>query len=188
MQTDDIRRAWQAQGSGAAPLPLEELRRKGEHFRSAIARRNRREFIAIALMIPYFGYFAWTVHPLLMRVGNGLIVAALFYIAYQLHRRTAITVDPSEASRQTCLAYHRAELVRQRDALLGVWRWYLAPLFPGIATIAASLCVASFRRSALAGLISVACFGVIALLVWWIARLNLRNGAEKIQRLLDELE
>ena len=117
MQTDDIRHAWQAQGSGAAPLPLEELRRKGEQFRSTITRRNRREYVAMALMAPYFSYFAWRVHPWLMRVGNGLLVAALFYIAYQLHRRTAISADPSEASWQSCMAFHRAELIRQRDAL-----------------------------------------------------------------------
>ena len=188
MQSDDIRHVWQAQGSGAAPLPIEELRKRGEKFRSTIVRRNRREYIAITLMVPYFSYFAWTARPLLMRMGNGLIVAALFYIAYQLHRRTAISSGPEELPRQSCLAFYRAELVRQRNALRGVWKWYLGPLLPGIATIAASLCSASFRKSALAGLISVAWVGAMALFVWWIARLNLRNGAGRIQREIDELE
>ena len=54
--------------------------------------------------------------------------------------------------------------------------------------IAASLCVTSFRKSPLKGLISVLWVGVMALLVWSIARLNLRKGAEKIQREIDELE
>jgi hypothetical protein len=188
MQSDEIRNAWQTQGSGAAPPTLEELRKKGEKFRSTIAKRNRREYVAMALMIPYFSYLAWTARPLLMRVGNGLIVAALVYIAYQLHRRTAISSGPGESSWQTCLAFHRAELVRQRDALRGVWKWYLGPLLPGIAAIEASFCMANFRKSGRAGLVSLVWPGIMALIVWWIGRLNLRKGAASIQRQIDELE
>ena len=60
MQNNDIRNLWQAQGSADAPLTLEELRKKGEKFRTTIARRNLREYIGVALMVPYFSYFAWT--------------------------------------------------------------------------------------------------------------------------------
>jgi len=187
MQNDEICNLWQAQGSGPAPLTLEELRRKGGKFRSQIARRNLREYVVTALMMPYFAYFAWTSRLPAMRMGNGLMMAGLLYMAYQLHRRAAAGEAPAEMAWKTCVAFHRAELERQRDALGGVWKWYLGPLVPGLATILGAGCMAGFQRSTLAGMVALAASGVVALGMAWIGRLNMRTAAG-IQRQIDALD
>jgi hypothetical protein len=43
-----------------------------------------------------------------------------------------------EALAMPALAFLRDQLMRQRDALAGVWRWYLAPLVPGMALFIAA--------------------------------------------------
>jgi hypothetical protein len=187
MQNDDICHVWQAQGSGSAPLTIDELREKSEKFRSQIARRNLREYLVTALMMPYFGYFAWTTPLPVMRVGHVLMMAGLLYMVYQLHRRAAAADAPAEMAWKTCVAYHREELERQRDALDSVWKWYLGPLVPGLATILAAGCIAAFPRSTVAGILTLAGGGAVALLLWWIGRLN-QKAAARIQRQIDALE
>jgi hypothetical protein len=187
MLSDDICNVWQAQGSGPAPLTLEELRKRGDRFHSQIARRNLREYLVMALLIPYFGYFAWTSPLPLMRVGNGLMIAGLLYMTYQLHRRAAAADAPAEMAWNTCLAFHRAELERQRDALNSVWKWYLGPLVPGMATILAAGCIAAFPRSTVAGILVLVCGGAAAVGLWWMGRLN-RRAAAGIQRQIDALD
>ena len=187
MPNDDIRNLWQAHGSADAPLTLEELRKKGAKFRTTIARRNLREYAAVALMVPYFSYFAWTARLPLMRVGNGLLAAALLYMAYQLHRRASASPAHGELAWQSCLAFHRAQLERQRDALSGIWSWYLGPLIPGFATITIAIAIPLFHKSIAAGLSSFLWIVLPAIVLWQVARIN-KGAAAKIQRQIDELE
>jgi hypothetical protein len=187
MLNDDICNLWQGQGSGAMPPTLEELRKKGDKFHSQIVWRNLREYLAVALMVPYFGYFVWTSRMPLMRVGNGLMIAGLLYMAFQLHRRAAAADAPAKMGWKTCLNFHRAQLERQRDALASVWKWYLGPLVPGLATILAASCMAAFRRSVLIGMLTIGAAGLMALALWWMGRLN-RKAAARIQRHIDALE
>jgi len=186
MQNDDIRNLWQSQGSGDAPLTLEELRKKGAKFRTTIARRNLREYVGIALMVTYFSYFAWTSRLPLMRVGNSLLAAALLYMAYQLHRRASASPAPEEMAWKSCVAFHRAQLERQRDALSGIWSWYLGPLIPGFATITIAIAIPLFHKSILAGLSSFLWIVFPAVVLWLVAKAN-RGAAAKIQRQIDEL-
>jgi hypothetical protein len=183
---DDACRIWQNQGPGPAPR-LEEIRGKAGKFRSQIGRRNSREYLASALLIPYFGYCAWTTRLPLMQAGNGLMVAGLLYMMYQLHRRASTGPAPADLGWKTCAAFHRAELERQRDALRGVWKWYLGPLVPGLATIAAAGCIAGFHRSALAGFLATLYPCVAGLALWGLGRLN-QKAAAGLQRQIDALD
>jgi hypothetical protein len=187
MQNDDIRDLWQGQGSAAGPLTLDELRRKGGKFRSQIARRNFREYLVSALMVPYFGYCAWRAGWSLMSAGYGLVVAGLGYMCYQLHLRAAAADTPAEMAWQTCVAFHRAQLERQRDALSGVWKWYLVPLVPGLAVILAASGIGAFRRSVVAGMVTVVAAGVVALALWGVGRLN-QKAAAGIERQIHALD
>ncbi|MES1199011.1 MAG: hypothetical protein ABUS48_03425, partial [Pseudomonadota bacterium] len=40
-------------------------------------------------------------------------------------------LDPS-ATAANALAFHRSELLRQQQALEGVWLWYIGPMVPGL--------------------------------------------------------
>ena len=186
MESDDMRNIWQSQG-GNGPVNLDELRRTAGKFRKTIARRNLREYVAIVLMVPYFSYFAWTSRLPLMRVGNGLIVAGLLYIAYELHRRASASSAPGELGWESCLAFHRAQLERQRNALSGIWKWYIGPLVPGLAMVCAAISQPMFRKSLAAGLLSLTWIAVPGAVFWMVARLN-KDAAAKLQRQIDELE
>jgi hypothetical protein len=187
MPSDDICNVWQAQGSSAAPLPLDELRKRAEKFRSRIVRRNLREYLNMAALIPCFGYFSWTTRQPLMRVGNGLLVAGLLYGAYQLHRRASASPSPGALEWENCRAFHREQLARQRDAVSGIWRWQIGPLLPGILAIAAELCLVGFRKSLYAGALSILTIAVISLVPCRVAWLH-RDAAAAIQRQIDALD
>ena len=66
---------------------------------------------------------------LVVQIGAAMIAAGAVYVAYKLHT-LAGAGEPDMA--QSVVTFHRAELVRQRDALKSVWRWYLAPFIPGV--------------------------------------------------------
>ena len=187
MQNDDVCNLWQAQGSGPAPLTLEELRRKSDRFHSMIARRNLREYLVTALLVLFFGYFAWSSKAPLMRAGYGLTVAGLFYMAYQLHRQASAADVPAEMALKTCAAFHRAELERQREALRSVWKWYLGPMVPGLAMVMAPGVIAGFHRSPWIGIVTLVPVGVVALVFWWVGKLNAKAAAW-IQQQLEALD
>lgn len=187
MASDDMRDIWQAGGAGAAPISLADLRRKGEAFRTTIARRNLREYLGAALVALWFGYGAWAGPDAWMRAGDALVVAGACYLAFQLHRRAAVSPPAGEMGWQNCLEYHRAQLVRQRDALRGVWKWYLGPLVPGLAVLMGQGFVNTLRRSVPAGLLFLALTAAVASVLVWVGRLNSR-AADGIQKQIDELE
>ena len=184
MVPDDMRSNWQNLSPAPAPPPLEEVRKRAGKFRSQISRRNLREYVVSALLMPYFGYCAWTASSPVMQAGNELMIAGLLYMVYQLHRRAAA---PAEIVGQNCVVFHRAELARQRDALRSVWKWYLGPMLPGLATIAASGSLAGFRRSVPVGMLTLIFPVVVALAFWGVGRLN-HKAAVEIQKQIDALD
>jgi cytochrome c oxidase subunit IV len=184
---DDMCNVWQNQGPGPAPPPLEEIHRKAGKLHSQIFWRNIRESVVSALLVPYFGYCAWTARLPLAQVGNGLMVAGLLYMVYQLHRKASSAAAPADLGWKSCVAFYRAELERQRDALLSVWKWYLGPLVPGLATILAGASIAGFHRSTLIGMVAILPAGLVALLFWGVGRLN-RKAAGQLQKQIDALD
>ena len=183
---DDVLNLWQNQACDSVTVPLAELRAQAGRFRTRVFRRNLREYLVAALVSIFFAYHAWTSPIPLMRAGNALMVAGLAYMVYQLHKRTSVERMPAEFALQTCLGFYRGELERQRDALRGVWRWYLGPMVPGLTCIVAAGGVANFQRSPLAGLLTLLYAGFAALMLWWLGRLN-QNAARKLQSQIDAL-
>lgn len=127
--TDPLKQAWQTAPAPSLP-PIDELRRASRRFDRRIRFRNLTEYVAAAFVFLLFGAFAiFMPLPLpLMRIGAGLVALGALVLAWQLHRRASPLPEPGA---MPVLAYHRAQLVRQRDALASVRLWYLAPLVPG---------------------------------------------------------
>jgi hypothetical protein len=186
MQNDDICKAWQGQGGGAAPFSLEQLRGKAGTFQTQIERRNVAEYVGMALGLPVFLYsmcqspFVW------MRVGDGLMVAGVTYMGYQLHRRGSSSAMPADMAWKNCLEFHRGELERQRDALVSIWKWYLGPVVPGLLTLIGGAAVSAFQRSTAAGMKALGIAAMVAMALWFVGWLN-RRAAGKIQKQIDEL-
>jgi hypothetical protein len=136
---DDIKKLWQTQATESLSMPLEELQRKAKMFRSRIRRRNIREYVAAAILIVWVGSGLLRFSTPLNRAAQIAIIAGAVYVVWQLRRRGSTAILPVEASASNWIDFHRRQLERQRDALRSVWKWYLAPLIPGIALLLAGL-------------------------------------------------
>lgn len=128
---DSAQSIWSRQPQETFVMSLEDIRTHASSFQGRIAARNMREHVVGAVLIVMFTGFAFVAEGMLARLGLLLTAAGVAMIMWQLHRQArAATID------EVCLVtdwkhFHRAELVRQRDALRSVWLWYLSPLVPG---------------------------------------------------------
>jgi hypothetical protein len=182
----DIKKLWQNQVTESLPMPLEELQRKAKMFRSRIRRRNIREYVAAAILIVWVGSGLLRFSTPLNRAGQITIIAGVVYVVWQLRRRASTAILPVEASASNWLDFHRRQLERQRDALRSVWKWYLAPLIPGIALLLAGLSRTIEQRTGSIALIpAVAAANIVVFGAVWC--LNVR-AARRLQRRIDELD
>ena len=126
---DPLQTLWTQQKEEEFTMSLADVQNRASTFQSTIRRRNLIEYLAAALVV---GIFAWMVVIIpvpVVQIGAAMIAAGAVYVAYKLHT-LAGAGKPDMA--QSVVTFHRAELVRQRDALKSVWRWYLAPFIPGV--------------------------------------------------------
>jgi len=129
---DHLQRLWQDQPARGRVMSIDELRYRSRRLTRIVSRRSLREYVAGAMVVVACGYLAWTAPLPLVRAGAVLSIAGVIFIVYYLHRHGAARTMPEEMALTTCLQFHRGELERQRDLLRGVWKWYLAPLLPGL--------------------------------------------------------
>jgi len=129
---DDIRSVWQNQPVENTPMPLEEIRRKAQAFEKRISRRNLREYAGAAIGIAWYTFYIFKFHSLVIRAGSVLVIAGVLYVVVQLYRRASSGNLPADLGVAASIEFHRRELVRQRDLLRSVWRWYIGPIVPGL--------------------------------------------------------
>ena len=100
----------------------------------------------------------------------------------QLYRRASSRRLPPHALADACIAFHRHELERRRDALASVWSWYLAPVVPGMVVFLLSFPLEAYTGWSEVGIV----FGVSALFFVAVGVAN-RNAAKRLQREIDAL-
>ena len=123
---------WHAQALSPLDLSADELRRRSSALQSRVARRNRVEYLAGGLfVIPVYVFYIWLFPFWLTKLGALLVVLGTLVVLQQLRRRASCRTPPPAALGQDWAAFHRAELLRQRDAVRSVWLWYIGPLLPG---------------------------------------------------------
>lgn len=179
---EEVCNLWTNQPAEAAPLAIESLERRASAVQGAIAMRNLREYLAGAVVIVIFGWYAFDASFWVVQLAAVTVIAGCAYTMLELHRRAAReAIEPADPA-VSCVAFHCAALERQRAALHDVWKWYLAPLVPGIVLFA--LAVALERPGAwMAASVTLAlCAGVF----YGIHRLNRRAAAE-LQREIESL-
>lgn len=185
MNDDDLKQLWQAQPAASEPLPEAVLRKHAGKFQRRVALRNLLEVLAAVLVVAGFSRYLWLYPQPLIRLGSALTILAAVFVIYQLHRRAASRPLPGADGALPCRDFHRAELMRQRDALRSVWRWYIGPFLPGIAVFRWGVesqldASAPFARGWQANLI-------IAAVLLGVAVLNL-YAARQLQRQIDRLD
>jgi len=180
---NDIRNVWQNQPAENIPMPLEEIRRKDRQFEKRINRRNLREYIGGAIGIAAYTFYIFKFHSLMIRAGSVLVIAGVLYILIQIYKRASPDQLPADLAFTASLEFHRRELVRQRDLLRSVWRWYIGPIVPGLAVFSAGIMPHSVVAMAFCWSFFLIVFGLI---VW----VNHRAAARLDRRIaeLDNLE
>ena len=129
---DDVFRAiWQGQKPPTLQMNTDQLRERARQFETQIRRRNLRDQICFALVALGFAFCTVIGMNPVVRIGAAMIVIWAIYSMYAL-RRFGSPLNPSDASEQTCIAYHRMQLERQRDIALS-WPWGVGLAMPGMA-------------------------------------------------------
>lgn len=178
----DLKALWRTQETETHPMSIELIHARA--FQSRVKGRNVIEYVACAAVVALFlGYSVFFPH-VLIKLGSVMVAIGAVVIAWQLHRRGSARSLPVGASAGSSLAFHRAELVRQRDALRSAVWWYLAPMAPGLTVFMAGLTQARPNGS-LANLIPV-----IALIGLYLGAWTLMNraGTKRLQREIDEID
>lgn len=189
MTTDPIKQAWRDSVGEPGELPLDEVRAGADRFYRFVRRRNVIEYAACAVAVAVFGFYVFWLPHVLEKIGSVLVVIAVFYTAFQLHRR-ASAVPPETAGTMPVIQFARGQLARHRDALRSIFRWYLLPFTPGLALIvvgSASRRAGETTEVVMPGKAEWLFIGFAALVfavIWW---LNQRI-ANKLQASIDELD
>ena len=129
---DHARNQWQTEEEVQLP-DIETLRARTRKFHRQIARRNALEYLAGAFLIAAFGGMLVLLPLWPFQLAAGVSLAGVCYVMWQLHARASYRkLDERMLGAQSLVDHRRGELVRQRDALAGIFGWYLAPLLPGL--------------------------------------------------------
>lgn len=189
MGNNDIKSLWQSQTAEKQPLSLGDVRHKAKKFQRKIWWRNGREYIVGLILLPILVRGIVTTESLFLRIGNSLLVAASLFVIYYLWTKGSSRSLPQDRVSENCLAFHRRELVRHRDLLRTVWKWYLGPFIPGILVIFAGAVAVvvdrgpSYMLRAAAGIIFVT---FIFFGIGWLNKRAAKKLDEEI-RALDSL-
>jgi len=132
MNDQETKPLWSSPAVESGELSVQQLQRDASSFRKMIIWRNVREYAAGVTAIAAFGYAAWALpNGIVMRFGCALLVLGTLVVMLQLHRHVSFETRLSEQPSLPYAAYFRQQLVRQRDAMRSVSRWYIGPIVPG---------------------------------------------------------
>jgi len=182
----DIRTVWKSQKVEES-VTLDNIREKAKRVQRVIRRRNMVEYIASVFVTIVFGSYVWLLPGPVVKAGSALIIVGTFYVVWQLHRRASAEAVP-EQSTAGVVAYYRQVLIRQRDALRAVWRWYLAPFVPGLLVMMVGFYVdaPAADRMRMLWVVLIVVLPFIALVfagVWWLNARVARMLTHRIEEL-----
>lgn len=185
--SDPLATLWAEQHRDAVPLDAEALARADAHFRRRIRRRDAIEYVAGLLGMGVFVISAILIPDWGVRIGCAATVLGMLIVLRNLWRRRPAA--PDTALGAPSLAFYRATLVGQRDAVASVWRWYLAPPVPGMVLLLLAVLRSSAERTplwtAILGFVLTAL--PVVVVFWGIHRLN-RTAAHRLQAMIDALD
>jgi hypothetical protein len=101
-------------------------------------------------------------------------------IVIQIYKRASPGTLPVDASLTASIAFHRGELVRQRDLLRSVVWWYIGPIIPGLVVFCAGITPRHGAGSLLSAVPLLCIFGLV---VWANHR-----AAARLDRQIAELD
>ena len=178
----DMKRVWQGQESSSDSISLDQVCVKASRFQGKIWWRNLREYVAAVLVVTVFAFYIWAYQTPLLRIGSALCIIGCLYAMIQLHKRGSARTLARDLGATKGLQFHRGELEKQRNALQGIWSWYLLPLVPGLVVFSLGRGVELGVPWTRLGLYIAIC----GVLFWVFAEVN-RWAARKLQKQIDAL-
>lgn len=187
MNSDPAKQAWQASVDIAGAPPLDEVRKGADKFYRRIKWRNNIEYVACVFAIVVFTIYVFTLPHILQKVGSAMVVIAAIYAPWQLHRR-ASAVPLESAGAMPIYTFLRGQLVRQRDALKGIFWWYILPFLPGLALVIAGngRDPATLAAGPPIWVRWLVLAGMVAFIagIWWLNQ----HVARKLQKRIEEID
>jgi hypothetical protein len=182
---DELKRQWRAQPRPEAEFDVEDIRRAANRLRRRVAMRNANEYLACGVIALVFAFVLVTIPFPLVRIGSALVIAGAFVVAWQLHARTSAQPGPVDCGAQSWVDHHRAQLVRQRDALRTAAAWYIGPLVPGVVVFRWGMATELGGDAPLARVLFDSL--VVAAIFFAVIFIN-RRAARKLQQRIDLLD
>jgi hypothetical protein len=191
--SDELLNLWQSQEPQSISMSAKELRDASSKLERRVFWRNSREYLGVAIVVVAFGYSLYKFETVLLRLGSGLTIAGALFVAFQLYRKGSAAAMAQDLESKNCVEFHRMALVRQRDLLLSVWKWYLLPFVPGLGLFLLGELQMVLRQPASHfhygmvalwfGITFTVCAGTFVLVEW----LN-RRAAKALQKEIDALD
>jgi len=185
--SDPVIQFWASQPVAPVTIDPTEMAARADRLAARVRRRDAIEYAASAIVIVGFGWIGYAFDDALFRIACGVIIFGTLVVVRNLWVRR-VRSEPALLGQASHLHY-RAELVRQRDSLASVWRWYLGPFMPGLLLFQFAIwrlaAQAMGSMDATIGLLQTA-LPVLAVFVA-IHLLN-RKAARRLSRLIDALD
>lgn len=182
---DRIQAVWANQPKESFSMSVAEIRERASTLQSTVKWRNFREYAVGAVLIVLFSLAAYFARTPLSAFACALTTAGVAFVMWRMHvLGRAASEQELAAAGNSWAAFYRHELVRQRDALRGIWSWYLGPLVPGMAVYWISVGV---KGGMWDWLIAVGGLALTGAVFAWVADAN-KRAAAALQAEIDGLD
>jgi hypothetical protein len=189
MTLDPVARSqqlWQGQPQAPSDVNLQSIKQRAGRFRLGSILLNAIDYLLVGALAIIAVAAALAREQTLLKVGWLLLAAGAGYAVFERWRRMSSERLPLQGDAVTYMTFHLRQLERQRDAFRSSWRWYVAPVVPGLVTIVAghALIFPEDRRMMLAAGVVLA-LGCIKTIAWM--RLRAHWLQRRIEGLRDSL-
>lgn len=188
-EPNSLQSIWKNQSDESFTMSLADIHARAEKFQTRIRLRNWIEYVASASVAAFFLWTAATIPAPAIQAGAIAIALGALYVSWKLHQLARAASNADLDAAQSLTDFHRAELVRQRDALKSVWSWYLAPFMPGMLVFLAGVSFEPSLSAPLAAKAGVFALGVaiVGAVFAAIARIN-AQAAKRLDKEIAALD
>jgi len=144
MEDENLKKIWQSKNSPIEKIIIHPLNLTAtmdtqlQKFEKDIKKRNRREIGIAMVLIPIFAYYAYTIPPILSKIGSVLLILYALLVIYQLNKvsKNKPNSDVSSSIKAYLISY-KSYITQERLLLENVLYWYLLPAIPGLVLLKA---------------------------------------------------
>jgi hypothetical protein len=186
---DPLQDLWVNQKAESFTMSVEEIRTRAGKMQSIVSRRNFREYLVGGFLIVFFCAMAFVAKYPLSKLGCAMIAIGVAFVMWRLYAVARAGTVSEAAAAGDWAQFYRGELVRQRDALQGIWWWYLGPLIPGMTVYWLAIGIRSIGTPSVVWEWAVAVGGLTltAVVFGWVASAN-KQAAQGLQAEIDLLD